>query len=384
VQLRTLRLGETGAGGVLPVDLDSEQTLVLVFGAPALADRPEPLIELARAFPRSKVLGCSTAGEIFGTKVLDDSMVVAVARFEATRLRGAAAPVQAAEESFAAGEALGRQLAGEGLRGVHVLSDGLMVNGSALVRGLAAVLPAEVVVTGGLAGDGDRFVRTWVLHEGAPVSGWVTAVGFYGDSVQIGHGSAGGWDPFGPRRLVTRSTGNILYELDGKPALQLYKQYLGDRAEGLPATGLLFPLALSRPEAGGGGSEDRRVVRTILAVDEATQSLTFAGDIPTGAYAQLMKAQLDRLVEGAEQAASLAGAGDEAGAGPVLAVAISCVGRRLVLRERTEEEAEVVQEALPPGAQVVGFYSYGELSPISSGSCDLHNQTMTLTTIRER
>jgi hypothetical protein len=380
VQLRTLRLEGAGGGEALPLDLDSEQTLVLVFGAAALADRPGLLLDLTRGFPRSTVLGCSTAGEIFGTKVLDDSMVVAVARFEATQLRGAAAPVHAAEQSFAAGEALGRQLAGAGLRGVHVLSDGLAVNGSALVRGLAAVLPAGVVVTGGLAGDGDRFARTWVLHAGAPVSGWVTAVGFYGDAVQIGHGSAGGWDPFGPRRLVTRSTGNILYELDGKPALELYKQYLGDRAEGLPATGLLFPLALSRPEAGGEG-EDRRVVRTILAVDEATQSLTFAGDIPTGAYAQLMKAQLDRLVEGAEQAASLAA---NPGEGPVLAVAISCVGRRLVLGERTDEEAEVIQEALPAGAQVVGFYSYGELSPISSGNCDLHNQTMTLTTIRER
>lgn len=380
MQLRTLRLEGAGGGEALPLDLDSEQTLVLVFGAAALADRPGLLLDLTRGFPRSTVLGCSTAGEIFGTKVLDDSMVVAVARFEATQLRGAAAPVHAAEQSFTAGEALGRQLAGAGLRGVHVLSDGLAVNGSALVRGLAAVLPAGVVVTGGLAGDGDRFARTWVLHAGAPVSGWVTAVGFYGDAVQIGHGSAGGWDPFGPRRLVTRSTGNILYELDGKPALELYKQYLGDRAEGLPATGLLFPLALSRPEAGGEG-EDRRVVRTILAVDEATQSLTFAGDIPTGAYAQLMKAQLDRLVEGAEQAASLAA---NPGEGPVLAVAISCVGRRLVLGERTDEEAEVIQEALPAGAQVVGFYSYGELSPISSGNCDLHNQTMTLTTIRER
>lgn len=389
MQLQIFRRDGAGGGSALPLDLDSEQTLVLVFGAPALMDRDGPLRDLVQAFPRSKVLGCSTAGEIFGTKVLDDSIVVAVARFEATPLRSAAAPVPAVEGSFAAGEALGRQLADEGLRGVHVLSDGLAVNGSELVRGLVSVLPAGVVVTGGLAGDGDRFVRTWVLHEGAPVSGYVTAVGFYGDAVQIGHGSAGGWDPFGPRRLVTRSKGNVLYELDGKPALELYKQYLGDRAEGLPATGLLFPLALSRPDASGGESEERRVVRTILAVDEATQSLTFAGDIPTGAHAQLMKAQLDRLIEGAERAASLAAtpAGSSAGSGgegPVLAIAISCVGRRLVLGERTDEETEAIHEALPAGSEVVGFYSYGELSPISSGSCDLHNQTMTLTTIRER
>ena len=363
---------------MLPVDLDSEQTLVLVFGAANLLDRPGPVIDLTRAFPRSKILGCSTAGEIFGAKVGDDGLVVAVARFEATTLAVASAPVSAAEQSYAAGEAIGRELAGAGLRGVHVLSDGLLVNGSELVRGLGSVLAAGVVVTGGLAGDGDRFARTWVLHDGAPASGHVTAVGFYGDHVQIGHGSAGGWDPFGPRRLVTRSKGNILYELDGKPALELYKQYLGDRAEGLPATGLLFPLSLSREGAEG---EDHRVVRTILAVDEATQSLTFAGDIPTGASAQLMKAQLDRLIEGAEQAAGharLEGAGDQ------LAVAISCVGRRLVLGERSDEEVEAVRDALVASAQVVGFYSYGELSPIASGNCDLHNQTMTLTTICER
>ncbi len=383
MQLGSVRLdGGRSGEAVLPLELDSEQTLVLVFGASNLLDRPGPLIDLARAFPRARMIGCSTAGEIFGSQggqraaVGDDSLVVAVARFAGTRLATASAPVSAAEQSFSAGEAVGRQLAGEGLRGVHVLSDGLLVNGSELVRGLGSVLPAGVVVTGGLAGDGDRFARTWVLHEGAPASGQVTAVGFYGDRVAIGHGSAGGWDPFGPRRLVTRSKGNILYELDGKPALELYKQYLGERAEGLPATGLLFPLALSRSEG-----EGRRVVRTILAVDEATQSLTFAGDIPTGAYAQLMKAQLDRLIEGAEDAA---GRARVEGAGDTLAVAISCVGRRLVLRDRSDEEVEAVQQALPGGTQVVGFYSYGELSPSASGDCDLHNQTMTLTTICER
>ncbi len=380
MQLRSVRLeGSRPGGAALPVELDSAQTLVLVFGASSLLDRPGPVLEVTRAFPRSKVIGCSTAGEIFGAKVDDDSLVVAVARFEATTLAVASAPVRAAEDSFAAGEAIGRALAGEGLRGVHVLSDGLLVNGSELVRGLGGVLAPGVVVTGGLAGDGDRFARTWVLHGGALASGQVTAVGFYGERVQIGHGSAGGWDPFGPRRLVTRSTGNILHELDGKPALELYKQYLGERADGLPATGLLFPLALSRGESGAG--EERRVVRTILGVDEATQSLIFAGDIPTGAHAQLMKAQLDRLIEGAEQAA---GAARLDGEGDQLAIAISCVGRRLVLGERSEEEVEAVRDALVASAQVVGFYSYGELSPIASGNCDLHNQTMTLTTIRER
>ena len=237
-------------------------------------------------------------------------------------------------------------------------------------------LPAGVQVTGGLAGDGDRFARTWVADRDGLRSGQVAAIGFHGSHVVLGCGSAGGWDLFGPRRLVTRSLGNVLYELDGKPALELYKQYLGDRAAGLPAAGLLFPLAVARAQG-----EGPTVVRTILGIDEATQSLTFAGDIPQGVQAQLMKSQLDRLIEGAEQAASAA---QVAARGNILAVAISCVGRRLVLRDRTEEELEAVAEVLPPGAAIVGFYSYGELSPLASGVCDLHNQTMTLTTIGER
>ncbi|HKZ28446.1 MAG TPA: FIST C-terminal domain-containing protein, partial [Acidimicrobiia bacterium] len=260
------------------------------------------------------------------------------------------------------------------LAGVLVLSDGLHVNGSELVRGISGRFGSNVPVTGGLAADGDRFEHTWVIVDGFPVERQVVAVGFYGESVRFHHGSRAGWDIFGPERLITRSEGNVLFELDGRPALQLYKQYLGDLADGLPATGLLFPLAVRQDP------DDRFLVRTILAVDEAEQSLTFAGDVPVGMRAQLMQANVDRLIGGAEQAAKEA---RNDAAGPVLSVAISCVGRRLVMGDRTEEEVEATVEWLPAGSHQVGFYAYGEISPYSDGTCDLHNQTMTLTTISE-
>ena len=261
-----------------------------------------------------------------------------------------------------------------------MLSDGLHVNGSELVKGLNDTLEGTVVITGGLAGDGTHFKRTWVLKDRTLQSGYVTAVGLYGDHVRIGHGSKGGWDKFGPERLVTKSTGHVLYELDGRPALHLYKEYLGDRAAGLPATGLLFPLAIRTSP-----SEGKSLVRTILAVDETTQSMTFAGDIPRGVYAQLMRANFDRLIQGASDAATLStnGHGSAHPETPILSLAISCVGRRLVLGERSEEETEATLEILPKGSRQIGFYSYGEISPYESGACDLHNQTMTLTTITE-
>jgi serine/threonine protein kinase len=365
----------------LPVALDSERTLVTVFGATELLDEPAPLLELARAFPTSHVIGCSTSGEISGSEVFDHSLSVAVMRFARTELASTTISVSDATQSFSAGEALARKLDRPGLRAVFVLSEGLKVNGSELVRGFNSVLHPSVVVTGGLAGDGTRFQRTWVLARDKVQSGLVTAVGFYGEHLLVAHGSKGGWDAFGPQRKVTRSEGNVLYELDGKPALDLYKQYLGDKASGLPATGLLFPLALRQP-----GDEEKYLVRTLLAVDAAKSSMTFAGDIPKGSVVQLMKANFERLIGGASSAALMAK--ELLPTTPqqmpqAMAFAISCVGRRLVLGERTEEEVEAMLDALPAGTKVAGFYSYGELSPYTTGTCDLHNQTMTLTVLSE-
>lgn len=360
-------------------EVDSPNTLVLAFGGSNVATSSEALGALVRAFPRSHVLACSTAGEIHGARIHDNSITVAVARFERTRLASASAPIDS-QDSFGAGQSLGRKLAAPDLRGVLVLSDGLGVNGSSLARGLNSVLGEAVVVTGGLAGDGDRFEKTWVLVNGAAVQGHATAVGFYGDDVRIGHGSKGGWDVFGPERRVTSAQGNILFELDGKPALALYKEYLGDLAVDLPASALLFPLAIRHTDSAG---RETSVVRTILGVDDAKSSMTFAGDIPEGAYAQLMRANFDRLVQGASDAALMTNdrTPDQQA---VLSVAISCVGRRLVLGRRSEEETEATLEILPRGTRQVGFYSYGELSPQFSGTCELHNQTMTLTTFAER
>ena len=232
-----------------------------------------------------------------------------------------------------------------------------------------------MAVTGGLSGDGARFGTTEVFLDGAPTSHEVVALGLYGKDLRVGYGSLGGWDPFGPDRLVTRSEGSVVYELDGRPALDLYREYLGEHAAGLPASGLLFPLSIRNEHAG--------LVRTILDVDREARSLTFAGDVPQGAYARLMRANFDRLIDGATGAAKDA-ALPLAGAPAELAILISCVGRKLVLKQRVEEELESVRDVLGDGAILTGFYSYGELCPGATGACaDLHNQTMTVTTLSE-
>ena len=368
---------KSGWTPVPPGGLGAAAQLVLVFAGTSLIQQPDRLEEVRAAYPGARLIGCSTAGEICGTHVTDDSLVVTAIQFGHSTVGGACIQIRAGETSFQSGERLAGALESSGLRHVFVLSNGLKINGSDLVRGLTSGLPADVAVTGGLAGDGGRFQETPVLWDGSARLDTVEAVGLYGDKLKIGHGSLGGWDSFGPERRITRSRENRLYEFDGKSALELYKKYLGEHARGLPATGLLFPLSIRTREG------ERGLVRTLLGIDEAEQSMIFAGDIPEGAYARLMKANVDRLIDGAVGAAKTSQ--EMTGSvPPELAILISCVGRKMVLRQRIEEEVEGVREVLGPQAVLTGFYSYGEISPPAPGSrCELHNQTMTITTLAE-
>lgn len=366
-------------GWVFPAPNFPAPHLVLYFGSTAqLEGDAAPVRELAAKFPHAVVCGCSTGGEILGPRVFDESVVAALVHFGSTRVRAVAEPGGDPADSGAIGRRAGEKLNAPDLAHVLVLSDGLAVNGSALVAGLREALAPSVAITGGLAGDGPRFKRTLVGLGGEVKANQIVAVGFYGKNVVIGYGSRGGWEGFGPRRHVTRSQGGTLFELDGQPALALYKRYLGERAAGLPSTGLLFPLEITKEV-----SEPIGLVRTILAVDEEKQSLTFAGDVPQGWYARLMKASGDQLIDGAAVAGRDAGA--NAVAGSALAIMVSCIGRRLVLGQRTEDELEQAVRALPKNATSVGFYSYGEACPAAAGAAsELHNQTMTITCLTER
>jgi hypothetical protein len=351
--------------------------LVLIFAGTDVLRSGDLLREIKSRYPKAVLLGCSTAGEICGTRVRDDSLAATAVHFEHTRLKLSRETIGDMNESQDIGARLARSLAGDELTHVLVLSDGLKVNGSELVKGLRENLPEQVSVTGGLAGDGARFQQTLVCADDAPAEGAIAALGFYGTRLKVGYGSLGGWDSFGPERLITKSKDNVLYELDGQSALELYKRYLGEHAAGLPATALLFPLSLRVGQDGDG------LVRTILAVDEEVPSMTFAGDMPEGAYARLMKANFDRLIDGAANAAH-AGFETLGGASPDLAILISCVGRKLVLKQRIEEEVEGVRDVLGEGTVLTGFYSYGEICPHGAVvQCQLHNQTMTITTFSE-
>jgi len=368
---------------------DPDASLVLYFGGRAALACGARYNELRRQFPGAHIVGCSTGGQINNDDINDDEIVAAAVAFDATRLRLSRQEISDPGHSRACGEAIGRDLSAGDLAGVFVLSDGLNVNGSELVAGMRKVIGADTPLTGGLAGDGADFRQTLVGADCVPRARTIAAVGLYGAAIQVGHGCAGGWDLFGPRRQVTKSAGNVLFALDGRPALELYERYLGpEESKDLPGSALLFPIQVHDAE-----KPETAVVRTVLAIDRAAGSMTFAGDIPQGWTAQFMRGNLDRLAAGAAEAARQARGGVHGGKkgskdgnnnGEIFSILVSCIGRRLLMGQRANDEVEAAGAELGRDTPRVGFYSYGEISPhAQSGLCELHNQTMTITTLAE-
>jgi len=352
--------------------------LVFVFGSKDLIRQPERYQDILTMYPDGLIVTCSTAGEIMDARVFDDTISLTAIEFGSSHVEAYESTVENVDDYTAIGRQLGSQLTVDSLKHVMVFMDGLVINGDDIMQGIQAALPNNIAVTGGLAGDGDHFKETYVGLNSLPNRNRVVIIGFYGDKLTIGHGSVGGWDAFGVSRLVTKSTNNIVYELDNKPILDIYDEYLGDKAKDLPLSGLLFPLNVKLPNS------ENLVVRTLLDVNRDDKSIRFAGNIPEGSYAQMMKANVNRLIAGAQDAAIMS-LSVQPSKRAQLAILINCFGRKLVFKQRIEEEVEEVCSIFGSNCFTAGFYSYGEITPDSatSSQCQLQNQTMTITTLSE-
>lgn len=351
----------------------TKESLVFVFSDKQFLDSEISAL-LSQSFDSVPIIACSTAGEIVGSNVYDGYFSLTTVSFEHTQIRLESATINHIDESYAIGRKLVNSLMQENLKHIFILSDGLNVNGTNLVNGINSVSNGKISVSGGLAGDNALFKSTLVSNQNSEFKeNTISAIGFYGDRIKIQCSSESGWDIFGVNRTVTSSYENIVYEIDNKPALDLYKSYLGEKAKFLPSSGLLFPLSLK--------TEEGIVVRTILGVNEEENSIRFAGNIPISSSVKLMKTNIDSIIDAAEIASSKLSKENKEKNG--LMILVSCVGRKLVLKQIVQEEVEAVKKYFNDEYCFSGFYSYGELSSNTSNSCLLHNQTMTLTLITE-
>lgn len=356
----------------------NKAALVLYFWSAELKNVEPIYQELAEKYPNADIVGCSTGGEILGDTLYNDTAVFTVLEFDKSKVKVVSGEIDSAESLRGLGQNLCNQLDAPDLKGIFLVSEGLGLNGSELVRGFEGLTSRKISVTGGLAGDQDRFLETWVSCNGAPKRRFVAAVGFYGQDLEYQHGTYDGWESFGPLRTITKSKDNVLYELDGKPALDLYKKYLGDEVKNLPSSALLFPLSVWPAE-----HEESKLVRTILGIDEENKTMTFAGDVPEGSICQLMWGKTQSILEASARAAEKSK--------PIelpknsLSIIVSCLGRKLLMGQRIVQELEIASKILGTENRQVGFYSYGEIAPhITTDRCELHNETMAITTLVER
>ncbi|MBE7692739.1 FIST signal transduction protein [Tenacibaculum finnmarkense] len=353
--------------------------LVLVFGNRFLLEDENIYNEIRAIFKQGHLVFGSTAGDIFSKTVADQSITITAIEFEkSTYVIKRANVLSSANKtgSFQIGKELIQQFTQEGLRYVFLVSEGSFINASQLTKGMNAATNNNLLITGALCADAARFEKTVSSYNENPISGEIIAIGLYGESLEVSFAINGGWTPFGPERIVTKSKGNILYELDNKPALNLYKKYLGDKSKELPGAALLYPLKVKST------NNKQSIVRTILNINEADNSMILAGDILENSKVQLMMTNVDNIVNAAELAAI--NASELRTKKAELAILVSCIGRKLVLDQRVEEEVEEVVEVIGTQTTVCGLYSYGEIAPFNGeNNCQLHNQTMTITLISE-
>ncbi|MFD1017344.1 FIST signal transduction protein [Winogradskyella rapida] len=351
--------------------------LVLVFGNRLLLEDPLIYQEIKALFPDGHLVFGSACAEISLRTVNEDSITITAIEFEKSKFMIKTSNVLNTDlDCFKTGKDLINQFPSEGLKNVFVISEGSFINGSQLTKGMSEPNDDNLLITGGLCGDDTRFEKTLASYNENPKEGEIVAIGFYGESLEISFSIYGGWTPFGPERTVTKSEGNVLYELDGQPALDLYKTYLGDKAKDLPGAALLYPLNVKSED------ENHAIVRSILNINEEENAVILAGDIKENSQVQLMMTNVDHIANASERAAKQALEFRENK--PEVALLVSCIGRKLVLDQRVEEEIDEVIEILGEGTTISGFYSYGEIAPFhGETACQLHNQTMTITLISE-
>lgn len=360
----------------------NEPQLFMLFGESDLIKTHNQITQIANEFPNSLVVGCSTGTIINGRQTNDTGISGVAIGFEDTKLNCAFGQVSQLSESFELGVNLAKQLPTQDLVAIFILCDGLFINGSTIIEGMKTLIGDEIPISGGLAGDGERFVSTKVIYGNQILDKGAIAIGFYSKSLVLSHASFGGWYEFGPEWKITKSHGNIVYEIEDMPAIELYDDYVGSEKMALQASALLYPLKVWPPD-----NPDKGVVRAIMNVDRQTGSLTFAGDVPENWHARLMHGNQRGLIDGAKNAAihafdKLQSNGKQLQ--PEMCFIVSCVARRILLGTRTKHEIEAISQIIGDDIPMTGFYSYGEISP-QNDSLDigLHNQTLTLTLMTE-
>ncbi len=352
----------------------NEKRLLVLCAFDRLGEQQPDYATLREKFPNAEIVIFSTSGHFISSKIHDNEPVVSALELETSSFEVKNYTNADYETNLAMGNAIGNDVRNS-VKGVCIISDGGMVNGTRLIHGINSKINCEVPIFGGMAGDSTRFKKTLVGLNSDPKSGEVVAITFYGDSLEIKSNCDSGWNSLGLEFKITSSVENKLFELNHKNAYDVLYEFLApDNQEDFAKTTLYYPFLLVEDGIGN-------VIRTPILVDHENKSLTYAGDMPEGAIVKLMKSGTMQLLDSTVDVAKYCVSENQK---PSFIFATSCVGRRVVLDDMANEEFTELQSVFGTESHYFGFYSYGEFSRTGvEENCKLHNQTLAVAVITE-
>jgi hypothetical protein len=349
--------------------------LLIVF-ASASHDHAELLRGIREQAMGVPLVGCSTAGEIATSGPGDAGVVVCALGGEGFSVATTAAS-GASGRLRAAGADAASCLSGvtEGTNTVLLLlTDGLAGDQAEIVRGAYSVAGARIPLVGGCAGDDLKMEATFQFHGERVLNDAVVAAAVSSEG-PVGIGVRHGWRAVGEAMPVTQAGGNVVAELDGQPALDVYLRRLNAPEEAHADRGAFTRFAQTHP-LGLASRTSEPHVRFISGADFERRSLVCIAEVPQGGLAWLMEGDAESVFEATDGACSDALAALD-GHAPLGMVAFDCIARRGVLGEGgIGAEIERVTRR-NHGAPVAGFYTYGEIAR-TRGVSGFHNQTLVL------
>jgi hypothetical protein len=343
--------------GILFAAIDFDHALIL--------DR------IHQVFPDLELIGCTTDGEI-SSKLGFQQDSLTLMLFCADTVKISAGLGQGAQhDPFVAAQQAVQQATATMTTPPQLCialpasytADGTTTNGGDLLTGLELALGKQVPIVGGTAGDQYRFKTTYQFFQNQVLTDALPILIFSGE-IQFSYGIACGWTPIGRKSIVTKSQGTALYEIDGKPALEFYQRYLGNR-----------PPTAENPLAVYEEGSDRYYMRVPNIYDQKSGTINFLGNVPEQATVQITDINRDKVIQAAETS-FINALTNYPGGQPQAVLLFSCCCRRWLLGTRVKEEYQLVRDAFSTALPICGFYTYGEFAPLEpQGSTYYHQET---------
>ncbi len=371
-----VRAGRDAAAEMLS-ELGSVPEQVLLFVSSRL-DPTEVLAGFTSRLPANvQIAGCSSFAEINSEEGLDQSVTaMGITGLSCTTLK----VDSMMPDSRQAGRSIGAQAKELEASLLITFPDGMQGNTAEYIRGIQDILGAEFPIVGGVAAEHLAFQRTNEFYNREVLTGGAVAVAIRG-AVTLGTSARSGFQPVGGLRTITKVEGqHLILELDGQPALRIYKDFLGDTPANPQMVGIQFPLLLVFDVAGSHMTSDDRVhvVRVVRSLDEEKGGLLLGGEVAVGMQVHLTRTVKDDLLRGAVEAVEEA---CKKVPRPDVAFIFGCAGRKLLLGPHYQQEMAGAFARLGREVPKVGFYTYGELSPVHNVTI-YHDETFTIALVK--